>query len=325
SLNSLAGIGDQWSVNLARSSGMESAKLSFQMPVGSGGGKWGTSYSKLALDIDPNIVPLSLNSGTDVFSLFGSYPFKRTSKENFWLSTNYDRKHVDNRFNGQDLNDRMVNLVTLGLGGDLLDPWAAQLSWNVSYGLGTLDLGGNLSYQETDAATARTEGGFGKLSWGVQRRAQLTDSLSWLVAINGMWGSTNLDSAEKFQLGGPTGVRAYPVGEGLGDIGYLGSTELRYSFGKTGLGEPQLFTFFDTGKITQYRHLWDQALSAGSPNSYSLSGVGVGAAIVSDAHGGLHLTWSKKVGHNPNPTSTGTDSDGTSQSARIWIMGNILF
>ncbi|MBF0416012.1 MAG: ShlB/FhaC/HecB family hemolysin secretion/activation protein [Magnetococcales bacterium] len=324
-LNSPGGIGDQWSLNLSKSSGMESGKLAFQMPVGATGGKWGTSYSKLALDINPNIVPLNLNSDTDVFSVFGSYPVRRGSKENLWLSLNYDGKHIDNRFNGQDLNDRKINLLTLGAAGDLMDPFDGQVSWSASLGGGNLDLGGNVSYQETDAATARTEGGFGKLSWSVQRKAQWTESLSWLLSANGMLGSTNLDSAEKFQLGGPTGVRAYPVGEGLGDIGYLASTELRYSFGKSDWGEPQLFTFFDTGRIIQYRHLWDRALPASSPNNYTLSGVGVGAAIVTDAHGGLHLTWSKKVGHNPNPTSTGTDSDGTNQSARVWILGNILF
>ncbi|HAT50053.1 MAG TPA: hypothetical protein DCS88_06920, partial [Alphaproteobacteria bacterium] len=85
------------------------------------------------------------------------------------------------------------------------------------------------------------------------------------------------------------------------------------------------FTFFDTGRITQYDHLWENALSASAPNDYRLSGVGVGAALVSDERGGVNLTWAKKVGSNPNPTSSGADSDGTSKNARIWIFGNILF
>ena len=32
---------------------------------------------------------------------------------------------------------------------------------------------------------------------------------------------TNLDSSEDFLLGGPYGVRAYPLGEAPGDRGYL--------------------------------------------------------------------------------------------------------
>ena len=35
-------------------------------------------------------------------------------------------------------------------------------------------------------------------------------------------------SAERFSLGGPTGVRAYPVGEALGDTGYVFQAEYRY-------------------------------------------------------------------------------------------------
>ncbi|MBF0144934.1 MAG: hypothetical protein HQL84_00265 [Magnetococcales bacterium] len=324
-VNSLTGMGEQLSLNGAIASGMLSGKAALQIPLGTTGAKLGTSYSQLALDIDEAIVPLNLASDTSVFSVFGTYPLQRSSKQNIWLTTNYDGKHVENTFSGQNMNDRQIDLYTFGASGDLIDPFDGQLAWSAGYGLGDLDLGKNVSYQTTDATTAQTEGGFGKFNWSLQRRQQLAESLSWMVAANGMFASKNLDSAEKFQLGGPTGVRSYPVGEGLGDVGWLGSTELRYSFGRTDFGEPQLFTFFDTGRITQYDHLWDNALSAGTPNDYTLSGIGVGAALVTDEHGGVHLTWAKKVGSNPNPTSTGADSDGTNKSSRIWILGNILF
>ncbi|MBF0133322.1 MAG: ShlB/FhaC/HecB family hemolysin secretion/activation protein [Magnetococcales bacterium] len=324
-INSLSGMGERVSVNAAKASGMTSGKVAVQVPLGSTGAKLGTSYSQLVLDIDEEIVPLSLSSETSVASLFGSYPLVRSSKQNVWLTANYDAKHVANRFNGDNLNDRRIGLYTFGASGDLIDVFDGQMGWSAGYGLGNLNLGGNTAYQATDAGTAQTEGHFGKLNWSLQRKQQLDAALSWTVAVNGMIGSKNLDSAEKFQLGGPTGVRAYPIGEGLGDSGWLGTTEVRYSFGQTDLGEPQLFTFFDTGRITQYDHLWEDALSAGTPNDYRLSGVGVGAALVSDERGGVNLTWAKKVGSNPNPTSSGTDSDGTSKNARIWIFGNILF
>ncbi|MBF0109613.1 MAG: hypothetical protein HQL76_10595 [Magnetococcales bacterium] len=324
-INSAAGMGEQFSINAAAAEGMISGKAAFQMPLGTTGAKLGTSYSQLQLDIDETIVPQNLSSDTSVFSVFASYPLKRSSQQNVWLSTNYDGKHVENIFSGENLNDRWIDLYTFGAAGDLIDPFEGQLAWNLTYGLGNLDLGGNVSYQSTDATTARTEGNFGKFNWSLQRRQSLAESLSWTVAANGMFASKNLDSAEKFQLGGPTGIRAYPVGEGLGDFGWLGNTELRYSFGRTDFGEPQLFTFYDTGRITQYDQLWEDALATGTPNDYSLSGFGVGAALVTDEHGGVHITWARKIGDNPNPTSTGADSDGTSKNGRIWILGNILF
>ena len=81
----------------------------------------------------------------------------------------------------------------------------------------------------------------------------------------------------------------------------------------------------DTGRITQYDTLWTNALPAGHPNDYSISGWGVGAALSATDRASLRLMWAKKIGNNPNPTLTGTDSDGTRDSARIWIIGNILF
>jgi len=34
--------------------------------------------------------------------------------------------------------------------------------------------------------------------------------------VSAQWASKNLDSSQKFGLGGPNGVRAYPSGEGYG-------------------------------------------------------------------------------------------------------------
>ena len=46
-------------------------------------------------------------------------------------------------------------------------------------------------------------------------------------ATAGQLADKNLDTAEKFYLGGPGGVRAYPQGEATGDQGYRLSGELR--------------------------------------------------------------------------------------------------
>jgi len=50
--------------------------------------------------------------------------------------------------------------------------------------------------------------------------------------------SRNLTSAEKFSLGGATGVRAYPSGEALGDTGYVFQGELRYIIPASRSGAP---------------------------------------------------------------------------------------
>jgi len=57
--------------------------------------------------------------------------------------------------------------------------------------------------------------------------------------------SKNLNSAEKFLLGGPTGVRGYPTGEASGDEGWLTQLEVRYAFDEA----TTPYAFYDHGRV----------------------------------------------------------------------------
>jgi len=86
--------------------------------------------------------------------------------------------------------------------------------------------------------------------------------------LSGQQASKNLDSSEKFSLGGANSVRAYPQGEGIGDQGYLATLELRHNV----TGDLQGTLFYDTGSITINR----DPFGAPAANSLRLSGAGVG-------------------------------------------------
>ncbi|MFC0708151.1 ShlB/FhaC/HecB family hemolysin secretion/activation protein [Azorhizophilus paspali] len=80
-----------------------------------------------------------------------------------------------------------------------------------------------------DAATARTQGSFNKWNPAILRLQRLTEGLSFYIHLQAQLSDGNLDSAEKFWLGGPYGVHAYPQGEATGDHGWLANIELRYA------------------------------------------------------------------------------------------------
>ena len=67
----------------------------------------------------------------------------------------------------------------------------------------------------------RTAGQFGKLNLEAQHMRFWRNGLSLLASFQGQLASKNLVSAEKMSLGGPAGVRGYPVGEAVGDSGAL--------------------------------------------------------------------------------------------------------
>lgn len=50
-----------------------------------------------------------------------------------------------------------------------------------------------------------------------------------------LFSGPDLDSSEKFALGGPYGVRTYATNEAMGDRGGFASAELRYAIGGSGI------------------------------------------------------------------------------------------
>ena len=93
--------------------------------------------------------------------------------------------------------------------------------------------------------------------------------------MQGQYASKNLDSSQKFVLGGPNAVRAYDQGVGVGDEGLLGTAELRYSLpAYRWLTHPQVFAFFDGGSV---RVNTDRFLP--TQNHIELYGAGVGVNV----------------------------------------------
>ncbi len=140
-----------------------------------------------------------------------------------------------------------------------------------------------------------------------------------VMNIRGQTAFGNLGSPEKFQLGGPTGVRAYPGGEASGDSGYIGTLEGQYNIGSVAkLGNLQLITFYDWGHIRQY-HTASNLLMT-TPNSYHLHGYGIGVKISSKDQYDVSLTWARRTGKNPTRDPvTANDSDGSHDLDRFWM------
>ncbi|TDR31240.1 ShlB/FhaC/HecB family hemolysin secretion/activation protein [Hydromonas duriensis] len=101
-------------------------------------------------------------------------------------------------------------------------------------------------------------------------RHTLVNNRRWEASLrfHGQFSSTNLDSYDKFVLGGLNGVRAYSTNDGVGDLGFVASVDLTRR-----LWNNHYFSvFYDAGLIKPNREL----LSCFScNNSYSLQGVGI--------------------------------------------------
>lgn len=327
-LNSASGYGEQLSLNVTRAESLDSGKLALQLPVGERGAKLGASVASMNVDMGITTdVPRNLSGDTKVVSLFGSLPLQRSGAANSTLTASLDQKEMKNTLSTLTLDQRKITLFSLGLNGDRYDSWGGRIGWSAVLSAGDNDLSADQGYAALDAASAKTAGNFQKLNLAFSRQSRLDakGDLQLALSVSGQLASKNLDNSEKMQLGGPSGVRAYPMGEGLGDDGWLASAELRRSVGKVAGGELSLFGFVDAGGVRQYKQTWNGALPDGNPNTYTLAGAGVGLRLSYDDKGGVSITVANKLGKNPNPTTSKTDADGSNRSARVWIIGNIAF
>jgi hemolysin activation/secretion protein len=240
----------------------------------------------------------------------------RSSGRNASLTLAADRRDFLNRANGQVVSDKRLSGFSAALAGDLSDGFggAGLTLWGANLGHGRVDLSAQPAHAAADEAGPRSAGSYSRLGWNLGRLQQTGErSALWLVA-SGQVASKNLDSAEKFGLGGAYGVRAYPSLEGSGDSGWLVSVEWRYSATPT----LQWLAFYDHGKV----RINQDASFAGAAalNHVALEGAGIGLNWVMSDRISLRATLAQRIGSNPLASAaTGKDSDGSLERMRLWL------
>ena len=319
--NSLLGQGDQISSSFILSEGSNYLRVEATFPVGPKGWRVGANTSALTYRIvAPEFAALNATGSSYSGGIEANYPLIRTQQQNLYFNANADHKTYDNQSNGAVSSHYNANTVSLGLSGNRVDNLGGGGSNNASavMTMGQLDLGGSPN-QAADAASARTEGVFNKLHYSLSRQQVLDNNWSLYAALSGQWADTNLDSSEKFYLGGASGVRAYPANEVGGAIGQLFNLEVRRRM-------PQGFTlsgFYDFGQLVVNRN--NNFTGAPVANNLLLRGAGLSLDWQQGAGVNLKATWARRMGDNPNPTATGTDQDGTLVLDRMWLNASLAF
>ena len=104
---------------------------------------------------------------------------------------------------------------------------------------------------------------------GVSRLQSINNTTQVALTLNGQQAGKNLDSSEKFSLGGISGVRACPQGEASADEGLKATLELRHSYSANW----QITAFYDAGTVKTNKNPFGLA---GAANCKSLSRAGFG-------------------------------------------------
>ena len=154
------------------------------------------------------------------------------------------------------------------------------------------------------------------------RIQRIVERLDLQILASMQLASQNLDSSEKFTLGGIGGIRAFPSGEASGDEGRKISFDLKYKPSNSFVDlfdEMQFGVFYDYGNIKQYKDLLN--ISMTTPNKYSLKGWGAFLDMFSGSNYSLKLGVADSISGNPAKTSSGNNSDGKDNTWRYWFLG----
>jgi hemolysin activation/secretion protein len=332
SSNSPFKMGDQASFYGLYSEGSSFNQVGYSLPIGYGGLRLGLTGNYLEYE---NIGSYKVNGGYGHASTLAaniSYPLKRSQSTNINLLAAYEHKAYTNRqLKLDDINSRYsIRNINLGFNANHYDSvWGGGLtSITTNLTLGNFDIDSdspsNFSYLPGDRRFVPSD--FQKVSFNASRIQVLPlDGTQLNINVSGQVSDDNLNSAEQFYLGGPFGVRAYPVAQGNGSQGMLATLELqkRLPYNLTGIA------FFDAGTVQQYKNQSEYRELKGNTsadNSYELYGAGFGLKWNS-GHWNLSSVIAWKVGSNPLKTGTGSsqDNDGTDTSPRAWLNGSYTF
>ncbi|HSH28196.1 MAG TPA: ShlB/FhaC/HecB family hemolysin secretion/activation protein, partial [Wenzhouxiangella sp.] len=200
----------------------------------------------------------------EVYSAQLSYPLLRRQQANVTVFARYRYKNLDDTV---DFADYRKATESHGL------PFGIQFDARDSVGQGGLTYGrlavtpGTLkqSQRQSWIGLSDADYGFTKVNMDIVRHQTLDKRFSLYSRIDAQWADRRyLDGSESFSLGGPHGVRAFPISEGLDSRGWLAQLELRYR-NEHGLAP---YLFYDMGRTP------NGGIDGGEPRR--LAGVGLG-------------------------------------------------
>ena len=323
------GLGDQISLSFTGAEHMYQGTAAYFLPLGATGFTCSFSYTNLYYKLGREFSSLNANGRADTIATSLGYPILRTRSTSIWAGLGFEYLKFRDEANGAATNDRNLPVGSANIVGSFFDTLGGGglSSAHICLYTGDLDLSDLAAAEAADEAGPRRSGTFTRATYSLARLQRLTRLVSLFGALRGQLADSNLDSSQKFILGGPSGVRAYPVGEASGDEGHTLTFETRFDLPNTpSWGMIQLVGFIDTGCVEVHKKPWTASITnATNSNNYWLSGYGCGINIGKASLYSVRASYAHKAGHNPGRSIDGNDADNRSDNGRFWLQATVWF
>ncbi len=323
-ISNLLGRGDILSLRAQLSDASRSSlyRLAYAVPVSAEGTQLTLSAARTDYALGRQFAALGATGKADVLGVSLTRPVIRSRENNLYGLASLDhKKFSDVIARPVNESERRIVGARFGLLGNFVDETAGaggSSSYAVTATRGWVRLDPASRSFDQGVGGLQTAGSFSKLNLEFQRTQFFSNPSSIHINIQAQLASKNLASAEKMSLGGPTGVRAYPVGEGIGDGGLLVNLEYRYQLPAplALAGQPvSLAAFYDYGTVKFNQ----DAMTLAGPNRVALGAVGVGALAgrVNNFLITTYLAWPT--------TAIGPSTGDPDRSPRAWVSAQKWF
>ena len=322
--NNALGQGEQlgFTYKPSEKKGQESYSLISSIPVGDYGWRVGLSANHVTYRVDSDEDTQARGESDDI-TLSLRYPIQRSRALNQSFSVDLTAKSMSDYVNNEVISKKSLLSMGATYSFDRTDlSTGNSLYGSIGLNSGKLDLTKNRGFYEEDQDGLKTHGGFVKTLISAGSSIRLPYNLVLGLSGSAQMASKNLNTSEKFGLGGPYGVRGYPVGEASGDEGWRISAELKRNiFTSAQWGSVGPMLFYDTGGITRQKNPLASSQDE-QVNQYRLSGWGAGIFASKPNAYDFRLMWATKLGSNPGQRLDDEDrlidNDGTNSKSRLW-------
>ncbi|MEI6652849.1 MAG: ShlB/FhaC/HecB family hemolysin secretion/activation protein [Chlorobiaceae bacterium] len=317
SINDPLRYGDQMTLLLTEASGLTQGRVGYSFPLHRNGFRGNLAYTGMRYELGGELSGENYKGRSNTIDAGFSYSMFRSRTSNLTTSISCGYKTLVDTKSDIALRDKQLRSATFSLSGDRNDHF---------YGGGYTSVNMGLTTGSLRESVQNTQNSYTRLNLGATRVQRLAQRVNLDVSLSAQRAMNNLDSSEKFSLGGPNSVRAYPVGEGAGDEGQLISTNLRYSMPvAASLGSFQTSCFFDAGRVTLQKNEGVSSGTATNLNNYWIQGAGLGFNYSYLAKFALRGSWAHVIGDNPGRSVTGNNSDGHNDKSRFWLQAMAYF
>ena len=323
------GLGDRLSLGVTGGEHMAQGSITYTLPLGTNGMAGSVSYTGFYYELGEELASLDVEGRADTFAANLTYPVLRSRKASVWTGLGLDYLMLEDEAGGAITSQRQIPVGKATLFATLFDSLGGggMNSASLSFYYGHLDLMDVTGALALDDAGPRSAGTFARGTYSLARLQRLTRTVSLFGSVRGQVAGANLDSSQKFILGGPTGVRAFPVGEASGDEGHAMTFETRFDLPSAPAGHTvQLVGFVDTGWIRLHKDPWAASVTnATGCNDYWLSGGGVGVSVSRTGRYAFRASYAHEIGGNPGRSTAGNDVDNRNDDGRCWVQAVAWF